>query len=249
MWIYKEDMIMTMIHKKGIRLWKKAKSIIPGGSQLLSKRSEQFLPDQWPSFFSRAKGIQIWDLDDNELTDVSLMGVGTCILGYADDDVDIPVKNAIDRGVMTTLNCPEEVELAELLLKIHPWAGGVRFSRTGGKSMAIAVRIARAFSGKDTVAFSGYHGWHDWYLASNLADDKNLDGHLLPGLNPLGVPRGLINTSIPFNYNHIEELEGIVKTHNVGVIVLEPLRHYMPEPGFLENVRKIADEIGAVPRL
>lgn len=231
---------------KGIKLWNKAKKIIPGGTQLLSKRSEQFLPDQWPSYYKKAKGVEIWDLDDNKYIDMSLMGVGACILGYADEYVNEAVKTAVDAGSMATLNCPEEVELAELLLKLNPWADMVRYAKTGGEAMAIAVRIARAYSGKDKVAFCGYHGWHDWYLAANLADDKNLDGHLLPGLEPLGVPRNLKGTALPFKYNRIEELEKIVERNEIGVIVLEPIRHQEPEDNFLLKVKNIANEINSV---
>ena len=232
--------------KEGIKLWNKAKKIIPGGSQLLSKRSEQFLPEHWPSYFKKAKGVEIWDLDGNKFVDMSLMGVGACILGYADDDVNDAVKRAIDMGTMTTLNCTEEVDLAELLLNLHSWADMVRYARTGGEAMAIAVRIARAYTGKDKIAFCGYHGWHDWYLSANLADDKNLDGHLLPGLEPLGVPRGLKGTAIPFNYNKIDELEEIVENNDIDVIVMEPIRHYEPEDDFLKKARNITDEIGGV---
>ena len=235
-----------MAIKKGVELWNRAKQIIPGGSQLLSKRSEMFLPEQWPSYYKKAKGVEIWDLDDNHYIDMSIMGVGACILGYADDDVNGAVKKAIDKGSMTTLNCPEEVDLAELLLNLHSWADMVRYAKTGGEAMAIAVRIARAHTKKDKIAFCGYHGWHDWYLSSNLADDTNLDGQLLPGLEPLGVPRGLTGTAIPFNYNEIEELEEIVKDNDIGVIVVEPIRHQEPKNNFLENVRRIADEINAV---
>ncbi len=174
------------------------------------------------------------------------MGIGSCILGYADDDVNKAVKEAIDKGSATTLNCPEEVELAKLLCKIHPWATMVRYARGGGEAMAVAVRIARAYTKKDTIAFCGYHGWSDWYLAANLADDKNLDGHLLPGLEPRGVPRGLKGTALPFNYNHIEELEQIVSHHDIGVIVMEPLRHKGPQNDFLLKVQRIAKKIGAM---
>lgn len=233
--------------KKGIALWNRAKKIIPGGTQLLSKRSELFLPDLWPSYFKKAKGVEIWDLDNNHFIDMSIMGVGACILGYADDDVNEAVKKVIDLGSMSTLNSPEEVELAELLLDLHRWAGMVRYARTGGEAMAIAVRIARACSERDKVAFCGYHGWHDWYLSANLADDKNLDGHLLPGLQPKGVPRGLKGTAFPFNYNKIDELEDIVrKNKDVGVITVEPVRHDAPKDNFLQKVRKIADEVDAV---
>ena len=239
-------MIRMIEMGKSQELYKKAKLLIPGGTQLLSKRPEMFLPDFWPAYYRKAKGVEIWDLDDNKFIDMSIMGIGTCILGYADDDVNATVKDAIDAGSMGTLNCPEEVELAELLLKLHPWAGMVRYARTGGEAMAIAVRIARAYTGKDIIAFCGYHGWHDWYLAANLADDANLDGHLLPGLEPLGVPRGLKGTAIPFNYNRIDELEEIVDHNEIGVIVMEPIRDHKPENNFLKKCRDLADDIGAV---
>jgi len=232
--------------KKGIALWNKAKRIIPGGTQLLSKRSEMFLPDGWPSYVHKAKGIDVWDIDGNHYLDMSIMGVGGCILGYADPDVNRAVKDVIDKGSMCTLNSPEEVELAELLLSLHPWAGMVRYARSGGEAMAVAVRIARAYTKKDAVAFCGYHGWHDWYLAANLSDKKNLDGQLLPGLEPLGVPRVLQGTAVPFHYNKIKELEALVKKQTIGVIVMEPVREHNPEDGFLQGVREIADRVGAV---
>lgn len=237
---------MKVKMNEGLKLWNEAKRLMPGGTQLLSKRSEMFLPEQWPSYFDRAKGVEVWDLDGNHYIDMSIMGVGACILGYADDDVNEAVKQVIDKGSMCTLNSFEEVQLAKLLLSLHPWAGMVRYARTGGEAMAIAVRIARAYSGKDQVAFCGYHGWQDWYLASNLADDKSLDGHLLPGLKPLGVPRGLKGTAIPFNYNRADELEKIVANNDIGAIVLEPVRHHEPKDDFLGRVRRIADRIGAV---
>ena len=233
--------------KKGIALWKKAKKIIPGGTQLLSKRSELYLPEQWPSYFKKAKGCEVWDLDGNKYIDMYSMGIGSCILGYADPDVNKAVKKVIDEGSMCTLNSPEEVELAELLLKIHPWAKEVRYARTGGEAMAQAVRIARAKSQKDKVALCGYHGWHDWYLSSNLADDKNLDGHLIKGLEPRGVPRGLKGTAMPFYYNNIQELERIVKDNkDIGVIVLEPIRYQEPKDNFLQKIRKIANDINVI---
>ncbi|MDD5339656.1 MAG: aminotransferase class III-fold pyridoxal phosphate-dependent enzyme [Candidatus ainarchaeum sp.] len=232
---------------KGVELWNRAKKIMPGGSQLLSKRSEMLLPGQWPSYYSRAKGIEVWGVDGKRYTDMTTMSVGACILGYADDDVNAAVINAVRNGSISTLNCPEEVELAEKLLKINPWAGGVRYARTAGEALTVAVRIARAHTKKDKVAFCGYHGWHDWYLAANLADEKGLDGHLLPGLHPLGVPRGLKGTSIPFEYDKAEQLEAIMqKNKDVGTIVLEPMRHNFPKKGFVEKVQKIAADNGAV---
>lgn len=222
--------------------------LIPGGTQLLSKRSEMFLPEQWPSYYSKAQGVEILDLDGRKYVDMSYMGIGACILGYADPDVDNAVHAAIDAGSGSTLNCPEEVELAELLCELHPWAHMVRYARGGGEGMTVAVRVARACTGRDKIAFCGYHGWHDWYLAANLADNGALDGHLLPGLAPAGVPRGLCGTAIPFRYNHLEELEAIVAEHGreIAAIVMEPIRQAEPQPGFLEGVRSVATRLGAV---
>jgi glutamate-1-semialdehyde aminotransferase len=232
----------------GQNLYLKAKNRIPGGTQLLSKRPEMLLPKLWPSYYSRAKGVEVWDLDGNGYVDMSYNGIGACVLGAADTDVDVAVKAAIDAGSMSTLNAPEEVELAELLCELHPWAGMVRYARSGGEAMAIAVRIARAQTGRDLVAFCGYHGWHDWYLAANLAEDHALDGHLLPGLEPAGVPRGLQGTAIPFRYNQVEELESIVtsRPNKLAAIVMEPIRDHKPKGRFLHLVREIASRIGAV---
>lgn len=232
----------------GQDLYRHAKTRIPGGTQLLSKRPEMFLPEHWPAYYSKAKGARVWDLDGNMYYDMTHNGVGACILGAADPEVEEAVIAAIKAGSMSTLNPPEEVELADLLCELHPWAEMVRFARCGGEAMAIAVRIARAHTGRDKIAFCGYHGWHDWYLAANLAEDHALDGHLLPGLEPAGVPRGLRGTALPFRYNHPEELEEIVARYGseISAVVMEPVRNLEPVPGFLAAVRDICDRIGAV---
>lgn len=227
---------------KGQKLWKRAKRVIPGGNMLLSKRSEMFLPEQWPAYFSKAKGCHVWDLDGREYIDMSIMGIGTNILGYGHPEVDEAVRKTIDAGNMSTLNCPEEVYLAERLIELHPWADMVRFARTGGEANAIAIRIARAASGRDKVAVCGYHGWHDWYLAANLGDASNLAGHLLPGLEPNGVPNALRETVYLFNYNRFDELEALVQAHDIGVIKMEVYRSEEPRDGFLEKVRKLASD-------
>ena len=230
----------------GQKLWKRAKQIIPGGNMLLSKRAEMFLPEQWPTYFSKSKGCKVWDLDENEYIDMSIMGIGTNILGYGHPEVDDAVRKTIDAGNMSTLNCPEEVYLAEKLIEIHPWAHMVRLARSGGEANAIAIRIARAASGKDNVAICGYHGWHDWYLSANLGDDKNLAGHLLPGLEPKGVPQSLCGTVFPFNYNNYDELLALVNEHDIGVIKMEVVRNTGPLDNFLHKVRKLATERGIV---
>ena len=230
----------------GQKLWKRAKQVIPGGNMLLSKRAEMFLPEQWPAYFSKAKGCKVWDLDGNEYTDMFIMGIGTNILGYGNQEVDDAVRKTIDAGNMSTFNCPEEVYLAEKLIELHPWAHMARLARSGGEANALAIRIARAAVGKDNVAICGYHGWHDWYLSANLGDDASLDGHLLPGLQPKGVPRNLKGTVFPFNYNNFAELEALVSAHDIGVIKMEVVRNMGPEDNFLHKVRKLATDRGIV---
>ena len=227
---------------KGQKLWKRAKSVVPGGNMLLSKRAEMFLPDQWPAYYSKSKGCQVWDLDGKEYTDMSIMGIGTNILGYGHPEVDKAVKKTIEAGNMSTLNCPEEVYLAEKLIELHPWADMARLARSGGEANAIAIRIARAASGKDGVAFCGYHGWHDWYISANLGDEQNLAGHLLPGLEPNGVPHNLKGTAFPFEYNSFDQLEKLVSTKEIGVIKMEVVRNRGPEDNFLHKVRNLASE-------
>jgi glutamate-1-semialdehyde 2,1-aminomutase len=230
----------------GQKLWKRAKRIIPGGNMLLSKRAEMFLPDQWPAYFTKAKGSKVWDLDGNAYIDMSIMGIGTNILGYGHQEVDDAVRSTITTGNMSTFNCPEEVYLAERLIELHPWAEMARFARSGGEANAVAIRIARAASGRDIVAICGYHGWHDWYLSANLGDENNLAGHLLPGLEPKGVPENLRGTTLPFNYNNYTELEVLVQTNDIGVIKMEVARNREPENHFLQKVRKLATDNGIV---
>jgi len=225
---------------KGQDLYKKAKTLIPGGTMLLSKRPEMFLPDHWPSYFSKAKGCKVWDLDGNELLDMSIMGIGTNTLGYGNDEVDAAVMETVKKGNMSSLNCPEEVYLSEKLIEINPWADMVRFARTGGEANAIAIRIARAASEKDNVAICGYHGWHDWYLSANHNGDDDLSGHLIPGLSPKGVPKNLKNSVFPFHYNNFQELLDIVEKNDIGVIKMEVLRNFGPEDNFLQKVRDLA---------
>ncbi len=232
--------------QKGQETWEKAKRLIPGGNMLLSKRSEMFLPGRWPAYYSKAKGCRIWDLDGRELIDTGLMGVGTNILGYGHSHVDEAVSRVIANGNLSSLNCPEEVELAEMLVELHPWSSMVKLARTGGEACSIATRIARAYSGKSGVAICGYHGWHDWYLAANISEDDALDGHILPGLRPLGVPKELRGTTRPFMYNDLEALEKILTDGETGVIFMEVERSSSPDKGFLEGVRALANKYEAV---
>ena len=240
--------LRDLIKGKGNFYYQKAKKIMPGGTQLLSKRPEMFAPGIWPSYYSKAKGCKVWDLDGRKFIDMSIMSVGACILGYADDEVDDAVVKALKDGVSSSLNCYEEFQLAKELIELHPWFGMVRFARSGGEAVNIAVRVARAHTKRDIVMFSGYHGWNDWYISSNLSDDKNLDGQLMPGLKPNGIPRGLKGTSIPFEANDLtsfyEKIKG--KEKKIAAIIIEPARGEDAKPQYLEKLKDKAKEIGAI---
>ena len=229
-------------------LYRHARQRIPGGTQLLSKRPEMMAPGQWPTYFREARGCETWDLDGRHYYDLSTNGIGSCLLGFRDPDVTAAVQQRISLGSMCTLNAPEEVELADLLCEIHPWSEQVRFARCGGEACAMAVRIARATTDRSVVAICGYSGWQDWYLAANLGDNDALRGHLLPGLDPLGVPRELRGTAVPFVYNRRDQFDALLAQHGdrLAAVIMEPCRNQDPEPGFLEHVRDGAHRVGAL---
>ncbi len=225
----------------GKLLWKNAKKIMPGGNMFLSKRPERFHPLNWPTYFSKSKGCIVTDLNNKKYYDM-IMSIGTNLLGYSHSLINKAVFSAIKKGNMSTLNCPEEPALARKLLDMHRWAGQVKFARSGGEANAIAIRIARAYTGKDNVAICGYHGWHDWYLSANLSKKENLKDHLLPGLQPKGVPKKLRNTVFTFSYNNYDELLKLVNKKNIGIIKMEVSRNFYPKNNFLSKVRKLADK-------
>jgi glutamate-1-semialdehyde 2,1-aminomutase len=223
----------------GKKLYLTAKKIILGGNMLLSKRPEMFLPNLWPSYYSRAKDIYVWDLKNKKYTDM-ICAVGQSILGYSNKKLNSKILKAIERGNMTTLNCPEEVGLTKKLLSLHPWARMAKYARSGGEANAIAIRIARAATKKDAIAICGYHGWHDWYLSVNLSGKNKLSKHLLKGLDPMGVPKSLKNTVYPFKYGDYQEIEKIVKSKKIGAIKMEVSRTGLPDVNFLKKIRKLA---------
>ena len=225
----------------GVNLYKYAKTIIPGGTTLFSKRSELHLPEKWPAYFKKAKELNIWDLEGNKYQDM-FCAVGTSILGYNNEKVNKSVLKNINHGNLTTLNCPEEVFLAKEIIKHHPWASMAKFTRGGGEANSLAIRIARANTNNKNVAFCGYHGWHDWYLSANINSKKNLDQHLMPGLNYDGIPNSLKNTSFPFQYNDFENLLKLIKKKNIGIIKMEVMRNMKPQNNFLQKVRKICNK-------
>lgn len=221
----------------GLELWSRAVGCIPGGNGLLSKRPDRYLPDLWPTYFVSANGVEITSIDGGRYIDMAQMGLGSSILGYANAELNAAVCKAVNAGVNCTLNAPEEVYLAEKLIELNPFAGGVRFARTGGEAMAMAVRIARAYSGRTKVAISGYHGWCDWYLAANLQGENSLSSHLLPGLVPKGVPSSLHGTVVPFVYNDVGDFERVMQENpDIRIICIEGARYDFPSKPFIEVI-------------
>lgn len=231
-----------MNNEKCKELQKEAVELIPGMTQLLSKRPDRFSRGIWPTYFAQAKGVEVTDLDGNKYLDFSIGGIGATVLGYADEDVNKAVIDVINKGSATTLNPPEEVELAKKLIELHPWAQMARFARSGGEAMAVAVRIARVATKKDKIVFCGYHGWMDWYLAANLGKKEALDEHWIKGLNPNGVPKGLKDTAIPFLYNNIEDFNKAIEKagDDLAAIVMEPIRNFEPTKEFIEAIHEMA---------
>lgn len=230
------------------KFYNKVQKIIPGGSQLLSKKPELFSPKNWPGFYNKAKGVYVYDLKGNKFLDMSIMSVGACTLGYADKYVDDKVMHSIKKGVSSSLNSIDEFNLAKKLLEIHPWFNMARFARSGGEAMEIAVRISRAYTKRSIILFSGYHGWTDWYLSSNIKDNKNLNQYLIKGLNPTGVPTELAGTSIAFDSNNLTDLKRKIKNKEkkIAAIVIEPGRGDFLDTKKIKQIKLIAKEIGAV---
>jgi glutamate-1-semialdehyde 2,1-aminomutase len=227
---------------KCLELQATAAKLIPGMTQLLSKRPDMYSRGVWPTYFKEAHGTEVIDLDDNTYIDCSIGGIGATVLGYADPDVNKAVISVIESGSASTLNPPEEVALAQKLIELHPWAEMARFARSGGEAMAMAVRIARVATKKDVVVFCGYHGWMDWYLAANLGKTGALDDQWIPGLPPNGIPKGLKGTAIPFRFNNMKSFEDAITQagDNLAAIVMEPIRNYEPSVDFMAKIHTTA---------
>lgn len=230
-----------------MELWKRALELIPGGTQLVSRRPTRFAQGVSPVYAKKAKGARIWDVDGNEYIDW-VSGIAAIILGYCDPVVDEAVRQQISTGTMYSINHELEIELAEELCRTIPSCEMVRYAKCGGEGCAIAVRIARGATGRDKVLFCGYHGWHDWYLAANLAAAANLNAHLFPGIEPIGVPRALAETALPFPYGDLAALGTMLDDNKgqVAAIIMEPGRSETPPKDYLQGVRKLADQYGVV---
>lgn len=212
------------------RWWRRAQELIPAGTQTLAKGPTQFSDGVAPKYLAKGRGARVWDVDGNEYLDYN-MGVGPVILGYCHPVVDDAIRRQLDDGITFSLMHPLEVELAECLRDTIPNTEAVRFSKTGCDVTSAAVRLARAYTGRDRVLCCGYHGWHDWYIA---VTDRNA-----------GIPGAVRELTHTFQYNDIQSvLDGI--DEGTACVILEPFV-FEPENGqFLAALREVCDRCGAL---
>ena len=228
---------------RSLAAYARAGGLIPGWTQLISRRADQFANGVSPVYAQRAKGSRFIDIDENEYIDW-VNAVGAIILGHADDVVDGAVVEQIRRGSIYTLNSLLEIELAEELVETIPSAEMVRYTKGGGEACAVAIRIARGVTGRDKVLICGYHGWHDWYQAANFGVDPESGEYPFAGIEPIGVPNALAGTVIPFVYGDTEMLASLLDEHagEVAAIMMEPARSELPPDGYLESVQALAQK-------
>ena len=221
------------MYKKSEELLKKALKLIPLGSQTFSKSITQLPFGVSPYFVERAKGAYFWDIDNNKYLDFS-NALASVTLGYCDPDVDSAVKKQMEYGVTFSLPHTLEVDVAKMLIDAIPCAEQVRFAKNGTDATSGAVRVARAFTGKERVAVCGYHGWQDWYIGSTT---KNL-----------GVPKCVQNLTHTFKYNNIDSLTNILEEYpkEFAAIIMEPMSGEYPKDNFLEKVKELAHNSGAL---
>jgi len=215
------------------KLFKKVMGLIPGGSQTFSKSYLQFSAGASPLFVKEGKGCKLTDVDDNVFIDFT-MGLGACILGYAFDPVVDAVESQLKKGSAYTLPHYLEYELAELLTQVVPCAEMVRYGKNGSDVTSAAVRLARAYTGRDYVACCGYHGWQDWYIATTTRSK--------------GIPEAVKELTLSFQYNNIESLEKLFDRHRdrIACVIMEPVSLTAPENDFLIKVKEIAHKNNAL---
>ncbi len=211
----------------------RAEKVIPGSSQTFSKGANQHVRGVAPMFLAKGKGCRVWDVDGNEYIDY-IQGLLPNILGYAHDGVNVAVAEQLGQGHSFSLPHPLEVELAERLTRLIPCAEKVRFGKNGSDATSGAVRAARAFTGRDRIACSGYHGWQDWYIGSTTRN--------------AGVPVAVRALTHPFAYNDLNSLQKLLNDHpkEFAAVIMEPVNFWPPSPGFLEGVKDLARKHGAL---
>ena len=211
-------------------LWRRAQGLIPAGTQTLAKGPGQHVRGFAPKYLTRGKGARVWDVDGNEFLDMT-MGVGPLVLGYADEAVDEAIARQLVDGITFSLMHPLEVEVAEAIREMVPGAASVRFSKTGADVTSAAVRLARAFTGREKVLCCGYHGWHDWYIGVTDRDR--------------GIPeasKALVHT---IGYNDLDGLSASLDA-DTSCVILEPVVFEAPRDAFLARLKALCEANGTL---
>jgi glutamate-1-semialdehyde 2,1-aminomutase len=219
-------------YAKSLEQLARAERVIPLGAQTFSKSRKTFPAGIAPLFAMRAAGSHIWDVDGNEYIDL-MSALASVNLGYADPEINAAVAAQLESGTTISLSHPIETEVAELIIEIVPSAEMVRFGKNGSDATTAAVRIARAFTGRDHIVVCGYHGWQDWFIGS------------MPSRG-FGVPASYSALVHPVPFNDLAAMEAELKANPAAAIMLEPMTTTWPESGYLEGVRALADKYGAV---
>lgn len=212
------------------RFWERAVGLIPAGTQTLAKGPGQYVNGVAPKYLARGKGSHVWDVDGNRYLDYN-MGIGPISLGYAYDRVDDAIRNQLTHGITFSLMHPLEVEVAELIQSVVPNVESVRFSKTGCDVTSAAIRLARAYTGRDKVLCCGYHGWHDWYIGTT---DR-----------AKGIPADVQSLTFTFEYNDVPSLEDSIDD-SIAAVILEPVVFEPPKDDFLHRLRTLCDRYGVV---
>ena len=194
-----------------------------------------------------SKGGYFTDVDGNRYLDW-MNCVSAIILGHSHSHVNNAVKDQIDNGSIHTINNALEIELAEILINEIPSAEMVRYAKGGGDACAVAVRIARGTTGRDKILFSGYHGWHDWYQSANYLVNPEDGRFPFAGIEPIGVPKVLKGTAIPFTYGNLNQLKSLLDEHGdeVAAVMMEPMRSDYSVTGYLEEVKSMTNKNGSL---
>ena len=224
---------MSTRYKLSEELLQRAEQTIPLGSQTFSKSKTQYPFGISPYFISRGKGSKVWDVDGNEYVDF-INSLASVTLGYNDPDVTAAVRAQLEDGVIFSLPHRLEMEVAERIVDMVPCAEKVRFGKNGSDATAGAIRVARAFTGRDRVALCGYHGWQDWYIGTTARS--------------LGVPQAVRDLSHSFPFNDLAALDNLLKQHKdeFAAVILEPMNVVDPHEGYLQGVKELAHKHGAV---
>jgi glutamate-1-semialdehyde aminotransferase/spore coat polysaccharide biosynthesis protein SpsF (cytidylyltransferase family) len=229
----KEDAPDQRLYTTSNKMLRRAEEVIPLGSQTFSKSHISFPAKKSPLFLTHGNNGRVWDVDGNEYVDL-ICGLLPVVLGYRDPDIDAAIRNQLDQGISFSLSTELETNLAERLVEIIPCAEMVRFGKNGSDATSAAIRLARAFTGRDHVAVCGYHGWQDWYIGSTTRNK--------------GVPKSFSDLTHPVTYNDLDAVDGLLKKYRgeVAALILEPMTVTEPSVNYLSELKELLNSHGSL---